>query len=522
MAERGDKFALLYEVGRLISSSLDLGEVLELVMDSLIRVTGAERGMVMLIDPDSSELRVEVARNLDPAALAAASFEVSRNVVRDVLNRGVPLLVSDALTDPSYQRFDSVVALRLRAILCAPLQVRGYTIGVIYVDNRLRAGLFTQADLDLLIAFANQAAIAIDNARLYRGLQQRLAEIAELQAYQANVFRSVASGVVVIDPADRVSTFNTAAGMMLGVSPERAIGQLYPAVLGPDVSQFLRAWRAHGLAADTLTGAGHPVACDVPGRGRVYLRARVTRLGGGEGRDSGLVLAIEDETELRLLEKEKEAEEEKRKLLGRFFSPAVREEILRDPEAAEKLAGVRKEISVLFADMRGYTTLSERAAPEDVVAMLNRYLELATRAIRACEGTVDKYIGDAVVALFNAPTDQADHAVRSVWAALALQGSVVRVHLPDGQRVRFGVGVNTGEAVAGYIGTPELMSYTAIGDAVNVAARLQATAGPGEVLISDATYQRVREVFEVERLGPLEVRGRREPVVAYRVLGPKV
>jgi class 3 adenylate cyclase/GAF domain-containing protein len=522
MAERADKFAVLYEVGRLVSSSLDLAEVLDLVMDSLIQVTGAERGFVMLSDPTSGELRVEVARNLDQAAIDAPHFEVSRNVVRAVVERGTPLLVSDALTDPSYQRFQSVVALRLRSILCAPLQARGQTIGVIYVDNRLRAGLFTQPDLDLLVAFANQAAIAIENARLYQGLHQRLNEIAELQAYQANVFRSVASGVIVLDPTDHITTFNSAAGAIFMVSTERALNQPYDAVLGPDMSQFLRAWRAHGLPSDAITGLAHEVACEVPGRGRIYLSARVTPLRTADGRANGLVLALEDRTETRRLEKEKQAEEEKRELLGRFFSREVREEILRDPEAAAKLAGVRKEISVLFADIRGYTTLSENAAPEDIVALLNRYLELATRAIRACEGTVDKYIGDAVVALFNAPTDQPDHAVRSVWAALALQGSVVRVHLPDGQRVRFGVGVNTGEAVAGYIGTPELMSYTAIGDAVNVASRLQSLAGPGEVVISEATYQRVQDVFEVESLGPLEMHGRTEAVVAYRVLGPRV
>lgn len=515
MAERDDKFAVLYEVGRLVSSSLDLGEVLERVMDSLIRVTGAERGFVMLAEPGSGELRVEVARNLDHATIDSPLFAVSRNLVGEVVTQGTPLLVRDALTDPGYQSFQSVVSLRLRSILCAPLQVRGQTIGAMYVDSRLRAGLFTQADLDLLVAFANQAAIAIENARLYRGLAQRLEEIAELQAYQANVFQSVASGVVVVDAADRVTTFNAAAEAIFGVPADRAIGQLYPAALGPDMSQFLRAYRAGALPLDSHTGASRDVACEVPGRGRVYLSVRVTQLSGAGGRESGLVLAIEDQTEKRRLTKEQD-------LLSRFFSEAVRDEILRNPEAAEKLTGLRKEISVLFADIRGYTSLSEETAPEEVVAMLNRYLELATQAIHVCEGTVDKFIGDALMALFNAPTDQPDHAIRAVWAAIALQGSVVRVRAPEGRKVSYGVGVNTGEAVAGYIGTSELMSYTAIGDAVNVAARLQASAGPGEILISEATYQQVQDVFAVERLGPLEVRGRREPVVAYRVLGPKV
>src|SRR5262249_26359866 len=394
------------------------------------------------------------------------------------------------------------LALRSRSILRAPLRVRGRTSGVLYADTRLHAGLFSQPDLDLLVAFANQAAIAIDNARLHRGLAERLQEIRSLNDYQDNVLHSVASGVIAIDPHGHITTFNSAAEAIFGVKAEQAFGAHYHDVLGPDMGQFLQAYDQQSPSRESPTYAGYDVACEVPGRGRVYLGTRVTTLRGANGAASGLVVAVEDRTEQRVLEKARQAEEEKRELLSRFFAPAVLEEVLRDPEMAQ-LGGVRKEISVLFADIRGYTRLSENTPPEEVVAVLNQYLELATRAIRACDGTVDKYIGDAVMALFNAPTDQPDHAVLSVLAALALQGSAVRLRLGDGRAVRFGIGVNLGEAVAGYIGTPDLMSYTAIGDAVNVAARLQASAGPGEVLISEATYTRVQHMFEVEPIGPL-------------------
>ncbi|HZU07169.1 MAG TPA: adenylate/guanylate cyclase domain-containing protein [Chloroflexota bacterium] len=522
MTERQDKLGVLYEVGRYINSSLDLQEVLDLVMESLIRVTGAERGLILLVDPASGERHVAAARNFDPAALATPACEISRHVVQAVLERETPLLVSDALSDPHYQQFQSVVALRLRSILCAPLSVKGRTIGVVYVDNRRRAGLFTPSDLELLVAFADQAAIAIENARLHQSLQARLREIADLQAYQDDVLRSVASGVIALDPAGRITTFNAAAEAIFGVPAGQALNAPYDAVLGPDMSQFLHAYRAGAQLGGAPPGAGHDVACELPGRGRVYLSARVTPLRTAAGQETGLVLALEDQTEKRLLEKARRAEEEKRQLLSRFFAPSVLDEILRNPAAAATLGGVRKEISVLFADIRGYTTISERMAPEEVVALLNRYLEEATRAIRACEGTVDKYIGDAVVALFNAPTEQPDHAVRAVWAALALQGGTIRLRRTAGREVHFGIGVNTGEAVAGYIGTADLMSYTAIGDAVNVAARLQASARAGEVLISEATYERVGGVFAAERLGALDVKGRRAPVVAYRVLGPRL
>jgi len=234
------------------------------------------------------------------------------------------------------------------------------------------------------------------------------------------------------------------------------------------------------------------------------------------------VIAIEDETEKRQLEQARRAEEEKRLVLGRFFAPAVLEEILRNPKAAARLAGVRKELTVFFADIRGYTTLSEPMAPEDLVAMLNGYLELASRAIHACAGAVDKYVGDAVMALFNAPTDQPAHAVYAVWAALALQGSSGRWRLTTGHEVEFGIGVNTGEAIAGFIGASTQPSYTAIGDAVNVAARLQASARPGEVLVGEATSAQVQTVFQLAWLGPTEVKGRSASVVVYRVLGPRI
>jgi adenylate cyclase len=522
VGERDEKFAVLYEVGRYINSSLDLAELLELVVDSLIRVTGAERGFIMLADPDSGELRVEVARNFDRSTMETPSFAVSQNVVRTVVEQGTPLLASDALSDPGLERFQSVAIHRLRSIMCAPLQVKGSIIGAMYVDNRLRSGLFEEAELDLLVAFADQAAMAIENARLYRGLQERLREIAALQAYQENIFRSVASGVVVLDHAGRITSLNPAAEAIFGTPAGAVRGASYQAALGPDIAQFIRAHLAGVHLPQQQTRLGQDLVCDVPGRGLVYLSVRATSLLTADEQVSGLVLAIEDRTEKRLLEKAHQAEEDKRRLLSRFFSPAVLEEILRNPEAAAKLAGVRKELTVLFADIRGYTSLSESAPPEQVVTLLNHYLELATRAIRACDGTVDKYIGDAVLALFNAPTDQASHAQSAVWAALALQGTSVRLREVVEREVQFGIGVNTGEAVAGYVGTSEQLSYTAIGDAVNIAARLQVSAAPGEVLISEATYVLVREDFEAHCLGPLEVKGRSEPVIAYRVLGPRI
>jgi sigma-B regulation protein RsbU (phosphoserine phosphatase) len=175
-----DRFASLYRVGQMISSSLVLDEVLTLVLDSLIDVTGAERGAILLFD-DRSDLLVRAARDLDHRAIAADRFGMSRNIVREVALSGVPRLINDASAEYSGQQYRSVLAHHLRSILCAPLKTRGTVRGVLYADHRLATGAFTDEDLELLDAFAGQAAVAIENARMVEELAQQEGQRRELE-----------------------------------------------------------------------------------------------------------------------------------------------------------------------------------------------------------------------------------------------------------------------------------------------------------------------------------------------------
>jgi GAF domain-containing protein len=162
-----DRLALLYRLSQTFNSSLDLQEVLNRVMDEAIAVMHAERGFVMLREPDGS-LGFRVARGLDRETIDAPQFQVSRGVVTWVAQEGQPVLTSDAQRDDRFSMRDSVRALGLRSILCVPLVVRGRVSGVVYVDNRMQAGIFEQPDLELLASIASNAAIAIENARLYQ------------------------------------------------------------------------------------------------------------------------------------------------------------------------------------------------------------------------------------------------------------------------------------------------------------------------------------------------------------------
>ena len=164
---QAERLALLYRISQTLNSSLDLDEVLNRMMDEVIAATRAERGFVMLRD-ESGQLTFRAARGLEQQTIEAPSFQVSRGVVERVAEEGQPTLTSDAQSDPRFNLRQSVVALGLRSILSVPLQVKGATLGVVYVDNRLQAGIFTPADLDLLTSIASSAAIAIENARLYQ------------------------------------------------------------------------------------------------------------------------------------------------------------------------------------------------------------------------------------------------------------------------------------------------------------------------------------------------------------------
>lgn len=205
-------------------------------------------------------------------------------------------------------------------------------------------------------------------------------------------------------------------------------------------------------------------------------------------------------------------------LFHQYMSPDVATALLADPEQA-RLGGAVVEVTAVFADLRGFTGFSERSSPEEIVDMLNRYFEVATEQILAEGGTVVQFVGDALMALFNAPARQPDHPVRAARAALAMQAEVEEVAVATPGWPRFRVGINTGPALVGNIGSTALRNFNAMGDAVNVAARLESVAEPGQVVIGESTRRGLPPGAQVEPLGELTVKGRNEPVVAHLLRG---
>jgi adenylate cyclase len=266
---------------------------------------------------------------------------------------------------------------------------------------------------------------------------------------------------------------------------------------------------------------GFEMAGTLPGRGYVYFAHRLSPLRDEAGSTIGYVLTLDDHTEREQLVRERRratAERQKiQQIFEHYMPPQVFQELLRQGPERTGIAGDRRELTVMFADIRGFTGLSERLEPEEVVELLNGYLGIATDVIFEHRGTIDKFIGDAIMALFGAPVPIEDHALQTVRAAMAMQRRFAEAPERKGQRANFGIGINTGQGIVGSIGAPQLMSYTAIGDAVNVAARLQEEARAGEVLITEDTYKIVAPHVEVDNLGKISVKGRFAPVTMYVV-----
>ena len=206
--------------------------------------------------------------------------------------------------------------------------------------------------------------------------------------------------------------------------------------------------------------------------------------------------------------------------LQRAVSPAVAEQILADPDRYLHPGGVRCAATILFGDLRGYTSLAEESLPFEAMAILNTYLAQMIEVIYRHGGTVNQLLGDGIMALFGAPIGHSDHPRRAVAAALELQQVVGQIQLEHATTVRLqmGIGINTGEVVVGHIGSELRMDYTAVGDAVNLAARFEQNAGPGQVLITHATYEQIAPHFEVLPIGTLRVKGREGWAQGYSVL----
>ena len=381
------------------------------------------------------------------------------------LENGTSLLADNAYKDDRLQGNLSVANLTLRSVLCVPLTYREVVIGAVYVDNRLRSGVFEQREKTLLESFSNQASVAIQNARLYERIQKSLREITEMKELTDNVFESIGSGVITTDSNDVVTQINNAAAHILEHHEDDAINkkihQVIPGV-SSDLDEHLRDVRNSG------EGQMLEAELEVPRRGRIAVTMKFNPLRATDGQTQGVAMVIDDLTERKRSEAHIDT-------VKRYLPP----QLVDDIHAIAKLdlGGVRQEVTCMFVDVRPLDTFPADFRPQQIMETMNIYLEKATEAVHEHDGIIDKYMGNVVMALFNTQLNpMTDHTLNAVKAILDIREKFEALYSELGINPNphyYRGGIHTGIATLGNVGSIKRREFTAIGDTINTSKRIE-------------------------------------------------
>lgn len=503
-----------------LSGTFDLDSILSDAMDAVIQLTGAERGSIIFAGDDGS-LEFKVLRDgatavsrdavLD-AEKAAQKF--SRSVILKAMESNEALLTHDAHDDARLMGMQTVAALELRSVLCVPLKYRDTVLGVVYVDNRLRSGVFGEREKNLMVAFANQVAVAVSNARLYSSIEATLTEITRVKELTDSVYQSIGSGVITLDSSGVIISANRAVNDVLGL-PDSDVSGLYVVnVLQPVIERLNMAMNAVRAGDGTQT---FEIETAIGTKPNLALRVSVSPLIGHGSGTQGMVVVVDDLT----------AQRDRAETL-RVFKHYLSNEMVDNIEAIAKLGftGERRDVSCLFVDVRPLPSFPRGMRPQQKMEMLNIYLSRATEHIHAAGGMIDKYMGTEIMALFNSQLNPTvHHAAAALDAALRIRADFKTLYASLGEaKPLFRVGIHTGVATLGNVGSNTRRDFTAIGDTINLAKRLEENAADGQIIISAETREHaqenplpVQQVLGFHERALLTVKGRQQQTRIYEV-----
>ena len=499
--ETSGELRQLLDVNVAIASEIQLDALLRRIVQVTSQIIHADRSSLFVYDQRTDELWSMVAEGVESREIRLPS---TRGLVGDSFTRQAPINVVDAYADPRFNpQVDLDTGYRTRGVLTAPVTTRdGRRLGVMQAFNRVDGEPFSDTDVARLTAFGAQAAVAIENATLF-------AEVAAERNYNESILRSMSSGVVTLDKELRFAKLNAAACEILRVDPDAAgdpetqtlLAQANPWLV-PEITAVAASGRPKTLLdADLVTVSGDTISANIS----------IVPLMGEEGQ-AGLLVIVEDISEAKRVQG----------AMRRFVTQEVVDRIMGRED--ELLGGAACQASVLFADIRNFTTLAERLNPRDTVDMLNEIFTELFEAVATNDGVLDKFIGDAVMAVYGAPLSSGRDPANAVESAVAMIGMIGGINAKARARglaeVRLGVGVSSGEVVAGTIGSPKRMDYTVIGDSVNLASRLEGITKVYKVgiVVCEDTARAVEGAYLLRELDVIKVRGRSRPERIFQVM----
>ncbi len=382
-----ERLRIAHELARAISNEFDLDKLLQKILDKAFELLPADRGVIMLMDEQGQPVP-RVAKQ-KKGAPPNEEIILSNSIINEVIREKQAVLSSDATIDSRFSGAHSIIMQGIRSTMCVPLLHGGDLLGIMNLDSQIATNAFSEKDLRIFTGIANQAAIAIQNARL-----------------------------------------------------------------------------AHKIEFEARTRAQ----------------------------------------------------------FQRFFSPGMVQQVV---EGKLKLDGVgeAREVTVLFADIRGFTAMTEKADAHQIVELLNDYFEVMVEVLFRYDGTLDKYVGDEIMALFGVPVSRDDATELAVECALEMQTALTefnRTRTAENQApLSVGIGINTGTCVYGAIGSSKTLQYTVIGDTVNTASRLCSLAKPGEIICSENTIAKVQGKVRAVELPKVRVKGKHDELTVYRLVGSR-
>lgn len=494
--------ARILEVTQAVSSELNIDKLLRKIIGIATDLLDAERSTLFLHDPATDELWSRVAEGL---AEREIRIPAHRGIAGEVFTSREAVVIADAYADPRFNpEVDRHTGYRTRSILCVPvLNKHGIAVGVMQVLNR-RGGPFRPRDQRRLEMLAAQSAIALENARLFR-------EVLDERNYSENVLRSLSDAVLTLDNGGNVVKVNEAAVKLLRVRAEQILGASTEKLFGRGNPWLLASVRRVlegrqpdlGVDQKLLTFDGASVAVNY----------HATPLADAAGAPLGCTVIIDDITE----------EKRMRATMARYMTAQVAEQVLAAGESV--LGGRSQNVTVLFSDIRGFTGIAEQLGAQETVSLLNAYFTEMVEIVFEHQGILDKYIGDAIMAVFGAPFASPRDADNAVKVAIRMQRALAAFNArrrAQGQaELEVRIGINSGDVVAGNIGSVRRMDYTVVGDGVNVAARLESANKQlgTRILISGSTREQLRDYYRLREIDLLQVSGKREPVPVFEVRG---
>jgi adenylate cyclase len=497
--DRQQQLELLKVVSE-VATEIKLGPLLQKLIHAITRMLDAERSTLFLNDEKSGELYTEIGEGLGATQIRFPNHVgIAGTVFKSVESVNIPHAYADLRFNPS---FDKRTGFFTRSILCVPVVNKdGKTIGVTQVLNK-KGGTFTSEDEARLKAFTSQIAIALENAKLFDDVQN-------MKNYNESVLESMSSGVITLNEDGLVVTCNSAGLRIMKIRPEDILKRS-----AAEVFSESNTWMAEkvDLVSQKQT---QEVTMDAEmrfGGEKVSANVTILPLISTQKKKLGSLIMIDDIT----------SEKRLKSTMSRYMDPSVAEKMLE--AGAEILGGQSSVATVLFSDIRSFTTLTEELGPQATVSLLNEYFTIMVDCIQYEGGMLDKFIGDAIMAVFGTPMahdDDADRAIRASIHMLLELNTYNQRRTADGKKpIHIGIGINTDSIVSGNIGSPRRMDYTVIGDGVNLASRLEGACKQyhARLLVSEYTFKRLRGTYRTREIDRVIVKGKTQPVGLYEIV----